>query len=72
MIQGGLKKILDEIENIKNEKDKVIKEVIKEENELYKKFKEFSTSFDKLYEEFYNYISLKQDSDIIDAEIQKI
>ena len=67
MIQEGLKKILDEIENIKNEKDKVIKE----ENELYEKFKVFSISFDKLYEEFYNYISLKQDSDIIDDEIQK-
>ena len=67
MIQEGLIRILDEIKNLKNEKDKVIKEG----NELYEKFKEFSNSFDKLYEEFYNYISPIQNSDIIDDEIRK-
>ena len=67
MIQEGLIRILDEIKNLKNEKDKVIKEG----NELYEMFKEFSNSFDKLYEEFCNYISPIQNSDIIDDEIRK-
>ena len=67
MIQGGLIKILNEIENMKKFKDNVMKE----EKQLYEKFEEFSNSFDILYEEFCNYISPIKDSGIIDDEIRK-
>ena len=64
---NNLIRILDEIKNVQNEKDKVIKE----ENELHEKFKEFSNSFDKKCKEFYNYFSSIQNNAIMDDEIRK-